>query len=350
MRTLNGTGIQPDIIIARSSHPLDDKRKEKIALFCNVGKERIISAPDIDSIYDVPLNFEKDNIGDIVSKILKLKSKKSNALIEWKNFFDAPKKAKKTVKIAIVGKYFDTGEYMLTDSYISVIEALKYSAYAAKSKISISWINSKDFETGKLEVSILKKYDGVLIPGGFGASGVEGKIMAIEYVRKNKIPFFGICYGMQLAAVEYSRHVLGKKDANSTEVDPKTHYPVIDILPEQKKKLAAKQYGNTMRLGGYMAQLKQKTIARASYGQDTITERHRHRYEVNPEYMKELEKAGLIISGVSPDGVLTEIIELPKATHPYFVACQFHPEFLARPLAPHPLFSSFITAALKRVK
>jgi CTP synthase len=348
VRTLGSTGIQPDIIIARSSHPLDEKRKEKIALFCNVGKERIISAPDIDSIYDVPLNFEKDNIGDIVSKILKLKKKKGNALDEWKTFFDAPKKAKKTVHIAIVGKYFDTGDYVLSDSYISVIEALKYSAYDSKSQIQISWINSKDFETKKIDVSILKKYDGVLIPGGFGSTGVEGKIQAIEYVRKNNIPFFGICYGMQLAVVEYSRNVLGYKDANSTEVNPHTTHPVIDILEDQKKKLAQKQYGNTMRLGGYEAILKEKTIAYNSYGKKVIVERHRHRYEVAPEVMSSLEQAGMKISAVSPDGSLTEIVELDKKAHPHFVACQFHPEFLARPLNPHPLFSSFIQASLVR--
>jgi CTP synthase len=350
VRTLGGTGIQPDIIIARSSDPLDDKRKEKIALFCNISKDRVISAPDIDSVYDVPMNFEKDHIGDTVIKILKLKKKKGEGLAAWQGFFDAHKKANKIVNIAIVGKYFDTGDYTLSDSYLSVIEALKYSAYAAKSKIKISWINSKDFETNKLNVSVLKKYDGVLIPGGFGASGVEGKIQAIEYVRKNNIPFFGICYGMQLAVVEYSRTVLGWKDAHTTEVAPDTTTPVIDILDDQKIKLQKKEYGNSMRLGNYAAELMPGTIAFKAYGEKEIVERHRHRYEVFPSILEDLRNAGLVLSGMSSDGRLTEIIELPKNTHPFFVACQFHPEFLARPLAPHPLFSAFINAALARAK
>jgi CTP synthase len=350
VRTLGATGIQPDIIIARSSEPLDDKRKEKIALFCSISKDRVISAPDIDSVYDVPLNFEKDNVGDTLIKILGLKKKKSTGLLEWKKFFDAPKKASKTVQIAVVGKYFDTGDFVLSDSYISVIEALKYSAYAQKSKVELTWINSKDFETGALKVSVLKKYDGVLIPGGFGATGVEGKIKAIEYVRLNNIPFFGICYGMQLAVVEYARNVLKWKDANTTEVDPNTPWAVIDILPEQKAKLEKKQYGNSMRLGNYSAHLEKGTQAYGAYGADSIVERHRHRYEVYPAIMPDLRDAGLVLSGLSPDGSLTEIIELPKKVHPFFMAAQFHPEFLARPLAPHPLFSAFIKASLKNTK
>jgi CTP synthase len=243
VRTLNSTGIQPDIIIARSRLSLDEKRKEKIALFCNIRPEHVISAPDIDSIYDVPLNFEKDKVGDIISKILKLPKKKGAGLSDWQKFAIVPKTAKKEVQIAIVGKYFDTGDYVLSDAYISVIEALKYSAYKEGAKTNLTWINSKDFETGKVKIETLKKYDGVLIPGGFGASGVEGKIKAIEYVRTHKIPFFGICYGMQLAVIEYARNVLKWKNANSTEIDPKTPFPVIDILEEQKKKLEAKQYG-----------------------------------------------------------------------------------------------------------
>ena len=347
VRTLNSAGLQPDIIIARSRVALDQKRKEKIGLFCNISKENVISAPDIDSIYDVPSNFEKDNVGDILIKTLFLPKKKGKGLKGWNDFFASQKTAKREVGIAIVGKYFDTGDFTLTDSYISVIEALKYSAYSQKSKIKITWINSKDFETGKVDLSILKKFSGVLIPGGFGSSGVEGKIKAIEYVRKNKIPFFGICYGMQLAVVEYSRNVLKWKGANSTEIDPNTDYPVIDILPEQKKKLEKKQYGNSMRLGNYAASILQKTIAEKAYGKNEITERHRHRYEVYPAIMQDLRDAGLVLSGLSPDGTLTEIIELPKKQHPYFLACQFHPEFLARPLSPHPLFDEFIKASIK---
>jgi CTP synthase len=348
VRTLGATGIQPDMIIARSSEPLDDKRKEKIALFCNISKDRVISAPDIDSVYDVPINFEKDRVGDTLIKTLGLKKKKSTGLESWKIFFEAPKNAKKTVQIAVVGKYFDTGDFVLSDSYISVIEALKYSAYSQKSKINLTWINSKDFETGKLRVEVLKKYDGVLIPGGFGSTGVEGKIKAIEYVRQNSIPFFGICYGMQLVVIEYARNVLKWKDANTTEVNPSTPWPVVAILEDQKKKLENKQYGNSMRLGDYTAKLQKGTQAYNAYGTESIVERHRHRYEVYPAIMPDLRDGGLVLSGLSPDDTLTEIVELPKKVHPFFVAVQFHPEFKARPLAPHPLFSSFVRAALER--
>lgn len=346
VRTLNGTGIQPDIIIARSQYPLDEKRKEKIALFCNIGADRVISAPDIDSVYDVPLNFEHDHISDTLIKMLGLPKRHGPGLLPWKNFFAPAKTAKKHVKIAVVGKYFDTGEYVLSDSYISVIEAIKYSAYQSKAKPELTWLNSKDFESGKIKLSELLKYDGVLIPGGFGASGVEGKIKVVEYVRKNGIPFFGICYGMQMAVIEYSRNVLKHKDAHTTEVNPKTTYPVIDIIEDQRAKLAKGQYGNSMRLGAYPAVLEKSSIARKAYGSDTVTERHRHRYEVNPVHLEELRNAGLVLSGMSPDGTLTEIIELPKSEHPFFVACQFHPEFLARPLHPHPLFSAFVQAAI----
>jgi CTP synthase len=350
VRTLQGTGIQPDIIIARSSQSLDAKRKEKIALFCNIREDRVISAPDIDSVYDVPLNFEKDNVGDIVTEVLGLPKKKGEGLIPWKNFFAASKNAKKTVHIAIVGKYFDTGEYVLSDSYISVIEALKYSAYSLKSKIEITWINSKDFESKKLSLKVLDQYDGILVPGGFGSSGIEGKILAIQYARTHKIPFFGICYGMQLAVVEYARHVLGWSDANTTEANPKTLYPVIDILAEQKAKIENKEYGNSMRLGNYAAVLSNKTIAVSAYNATEIVERHRHRYEVYPSILEDLRSGGLVLSGMSPDGTLTEIIELPKTVHPFYLACQFHPEFLARPLTPHPLFTAFVKVALANKK
>ncbi len=250
--------------------------------------------------------------------------------------------------MAVFGKYFDTGDFVLSDSYLSIIEALKYSSYANKAKIKLTWVNSKDFETGKLSVNTLKKFDGILIPGGFGSTGVEGKIKAIEYARLNGIPFFGICYGMQLAVVEYARNVLNWKGANTTEVNPETPWPVIDILPEQKAKLLNKQYGNSMRLGSYRANLKKGTLAYRAYNSESISERHRHRYEVYPAIMQDLRDAGLVLSGLSPDGKLTEIIELPKALHPFFLGCQFHPEFLARPLKPHPLFSAFIKGCLAR--
>ena len=351
VRNLNGTGIQPDIILARSNVALDDKRKEKLALFCNVRSERIISAPDVESVYDIPANFERDNLGNILCEVLQLKDKQKSTLFEWTNFFGKAKKYTKEVHIAVVGKYFDTGDFVLSDSYISIIESLKYAAYALKAKPVLHWLNSKDFETkDKKKLALLKTYDGILVPGGFGSQGVEGKINAIQYVRENNIPFFGICYGMQLAVIEYARHVLNMKDAHTTEVDSKTPYPVIDILPEQKEKLLKKEYGNSMRLGEYEAILKMKTIAQKAYGSQKIEERHRHRYEVNPEYVTKLQSKDLQFSGTSPDSTLMEICELPVSVHSFFLAAQFHPEFKSRPFAPHPLFKAFVSASLKNKK
>ena len=351
VRNLNGTGIQPDVILARSNAPLDEKRKEKLALFCNVRPERIISAPDVESVYDIPGNFERDNLGDILCEVLKLTDKHRSTLSEWSNFFNKAKKFTKEVNIAVVGKYFDTGDFVLSDSYISIIESLKYAAYGLKVKPVLHWLNSKEFETkDKKKLILLKKYDGILVPGGFGSQGVEGKINVIQYARENNIPFFGICYGMQLAVIEYARHVLGMRGAHTTEVDPETIYPVIDILPEQKEKLLKKEYGNSMRLGAYSALLKQKTIAEKAYNISSINERHRHRFEVNPEYVATLESKDLKFSGTSPDGTLMEICELPNSIHPFFLATQFHPEFKSRPFKPHPLFKAFVLASLKNKK
>ncbi|MSU56362.1 MAG: CTP synthase [Candidatus Taylorbacteria bacterium] len=350
-RMLNGAGIQADFIIARSETSIDQKRKEKLALFCDVKVEHVIAAPDVESIYDVPSNFENENMGHMLLRALKLEPlNKENGMTEWKEFVSKTKSATETVKIGIVGKYFDTGNFVLSDAYISVIEAIKHSAYANDRKPVLTWINSKDFETGEKDVSILKEFDGVVVPGGFGESGIEGKIKAIEYARVNKIPYFGLCYGMQLATIEYARHVAGLKDANTTEINKNGPYPVIDIMPEQKKHMAEGNYGATMRLGAYPAHLKKGTIAAEAYGKAEISERHRHRYEVNPDYIAQLEKAGLVFSGKSPDGVLMEIAELPTSVHPFFLGTQFHPELQSRPLAPHPLFSAFIKAAIARKK
>jgi CTP synthase len=358
MRELNSYGVQADILIARSSHPLDKKRKEKLAVSCNVQPHNIISAPDVDSIYDVPLNFERDKLSEILLNALGKKPKQSADLQAWKTFAERTHNGNGTVKIGIVGKYFDTGDFVLSDAYISVIEAIKFSAYAAGVKPEISWLNAKEYETNPGAVSELKQYDGILVPGGFGESGIEGKIKAIQFARENKIPYFGLCYGMQLLTVEYARHVAGLADAHTTEINPKTAHPVIDILPEQIEKLAKKDYGGSMRLGAYPCELKEKTIARGAYlssealakedGRATISERHRHRYEVNPDYVEQLEDAGLVFSGTSPDGRLMEIAELPKSVHPFMLGTQFHPELKARPLAPHPLFSAFIKAAKER--
>jgi len=354
VRTLNSTGIQPDILIARSEVPLDKRRKEKIALFCNIDSKDVISAPDVESIYDVLLNFEKDKISDNIIKKLNLQKRvKKSDLSKWNNFVKKIHNGGKEINIAIVGKYFDSGDFVLSDSYISVIEAIKFSAYTLDLKPKIHWLNSKDFETGKLKLASLKKYDGVIVPGGFGSSGIEGKIKVIQFLRENKIPFFGLCYGMQLAVVEFARNVLGWKDAHTVEIDLKTTHPVIDLMPEQKDKLANHNYGGTMRLGACPAVLKKGTIAYSAYGKGDISERHRHRFEVNPEFIPQLEEAGLVFSGTSPDGRLMEIIELgdaiskSKQGHPFFLATQFHPEFLARPLNPHPLFTAFLKVCSK---
>ena len=350
IRQVNSYGVQPDIIIARGPQALDHKRKEKIALSCSVPVEHVISAPDIETIYEVPVNFEKDNLSGILLNALHLRPVKKDGLAPWKKLVSRIKSLKEEVHIGIIGKYFDTGDFVLSDAYLSVIESVKHSAYALGKKPVMTWINSKDFETGAKKVSMLKEFDGVVVPGGFGESGIEGKIEAIKYVRENKIPYFGLCYGMQLATVEYARNVVGLKDANTTEINPKTAHPVIDIMPEQKKHMAEGKYGATMRLGAYPAHIKKGTIAFDAYGKELISERHRHRYEVNPEYVARIQKAGLMFSGTSPDGVLMEIAELPRSVHPFFLGTQFHPELQSRPLYPHELFTAFITAAIVRSK
>lgn len=349
VRTLNSAGIQPDIIIARSDTFLDQKRKEKIAMFCNIPERYVISAPDIESIYEVPLNFERDDLSRLILKKLGLKYKKTN-LKEWYKLVDKIKKAKDKVKIGIAGKYFGTGDFVLKDSYISVIEAVKHACYKNNVKPEIDWINSELFEKEPRKIKSISEYDGMIIPGGFGSRGIEGKIKVINYCRKNKIPLFGLCYGMQLAIIEYARNVLKLKDANTTEIDRKTENPVIDIMPEQKKNMEDKNYGATMRLGAYTANLKKDTIAFGAYEKRKISERHRHRWEVNPDYVKKLEKKGLVFSGISPDRRLMEIVELPRKVHPFFLGTQFHPEFKSSPLQPHPLFLEFIKACKKRKK
>ena len=346
VRTLNSAGVQPDIIIARAEIPLDKPRKEKIALNCNMRDEDIISAPDIDSIYEVPINFEKDRLSEIILKKLGLKPKKKD-LNDWKKLVEKIRSAQKTVKIGIVGKYFRTGKFVLTDSYISVIEAIKHASYFYNRKPIIEWLSSEEFEKSSQKLKILKQYDGIIIPGGFGKRGVEGKIKAIQYCRENKIPLLGLCYGMQLMVVEFARNVAKLKGANSSEINSKTKYPVIDILPGQRENLAKKIFGGSMRLGAYRAIIKKGTLAWRAYKTKEISERHRHRYEVNPKYIGILEKNGLIFSGVSPDGSLMEIAELPKKIHPFFLGTQFHPEFKSRPLAPSPIFREFIRTTIQ---
>jgi len=349
VRTLNGAGIQPDVIVARSEKFLDQKRKEKLSLACSINERYIISAPDIDSIYEVPINFERDDLSRLILKKLNVKPKPSD-LRDWYDLVDKIKSLKKKVKIGIVGKYFGTGDFILSDAYISVIEAIKHAGYKNSVKPEIDWINSEQFEKEPEKLATLKGYDGILVPGGFGSRGVEGKIKVIEYCRKNKIPYFGLCYGMQLMVVEYARNVLGLKDANTTEINRKTKNPVIDIMPEQKKNLEDRNFGATMRLGGFPALLAKGTLAFKAYGQAKIIERHRHRWEVNPEYIERLEKAGLVFSGKSPNRKLMEIAELPEKIHPFMLGTQFHPEFTSSPLKSHPLFQKFLQAAKKRME
>ena len=344
VRALNAAGLQPDIIIARAKVPVDKKRKEKIAFHCSIREEDVISAPDVGSIYEIPVNFEKDKISGVILDKLQLKPR-SRDLRRWSRLVKSIREPKSTVKIGIVGKYFSTGSFVLSDSYISVIEAIKHSAYFLNQKPEIQWLNAEKFKNGSKYLKQLSDYDGIIVPGGFGDRGVEGKMTAIRYCREKNIPFLGLCYGMQLAVVEFARSVAGLKRAHTTEINPRTPYPVIDILPEQKKNISDKNYGATMRLGAYPAVLKKGTIANTAYKKNLISERHRHRFEVNPKYIKRLEKKGFVFSGSSPDSRLMEIAELPKDAHPFFIGTQFHPEFKSRPLTPHPLFLELMRTA-----
>lgn len=366
VRTLQSSGLWPDMIVARSVAPLDAKRKEKLSFFCNVRPNHIISAPDVKSIYDVPINFEKEHVGDIMTEVLGLsdrvsaakKTQGEKAKAHWETFVKHVHNGKTDVKIAIIGKYFDTGDFVLSDAYLSVIEAVKFSAYTVSKKPVITWINSGEFEIGegvdakevKKRLKNLSKYDGIIVPGGFGTRGIAGKLEAIRYVRENKIPYLGLCYGMQLAVIEYARNVLGIKDATSKELDENAEHQIITIMESQKEKMAKDDYGGSMRLGSYPAKLKPGSIVADAYDATDVTERHRHRYEVNNEYVERLEGAGMIFSGKSPSGNLVEFMELPKKAHPFFVGTQAHPEFKAHPLSPHPLFTAFIKAAIKKRK
>lgn len=350
MRELSSYGVQADIIIARSTHPLDKRRKEKLAVSCNVQPDHIISAPDVASIYDVPLNFERDKLSEILMELLGKRPKQTPDFSQWRAFAEHAHNGNGVVSIGIVGKYFDTGDFVLSDAYLSVIEAIKFSAYTQGVKPEIHWLNAKNYESNPASVSELKGYDGIIVPGGFGETGIEGKINAIRFAREHKIPYFGLCYGMQLMTVEYARNVAGLAKAHTTEIDPKTPHPVIAILPEQVEKMRRKAYGGTMRLGAYPCELIAGTIASNAYDKKATSERHRHRFEVNPEYIEKLESAGLIFSGKSPDGRLMEIAELAKSEHPFMLGTQFHPELKARPLTPHPLFNAFIKAAIEKMK
>ncbi len=350
VRQLNACGLQPNFLIARGKYPLDKKRKEKIAIACSVPADQVISAPDIESIYEVPLNFEKDALAEMLTKALNMQDEQKTELTAWRKFSRGIMNEKRdVVDIAIVGKYFNTGDFVLSDAYLSVIEAIKFSGVVCNVKPRIHWVNAKQFEEG-ISLSTLARYDGIIVPGGFGKSGIEGKIKTIHYARTRKIPYFGLCYGMQLMAIEFARNVAGLTDAHTVEIDSHTPHPIVDILDSQKEKIQKKEYGASMRLGGYDMVVKKGTIAFGAYGEEHLVERHRHRYEINPNYIQKLQDSGLVFSGVSPNGVLMEIAELPHSEHPFMLGTQFHPEFHARPLSPHPLFTAFLHSAIARRK
>jgi CTP synthase len=340
-RALNSVGLQADMIIARAKHAMDKPRREKLAVFCGVQKDSVIAAPDVETIYEVPRVLEEQGVGNMLLSRLGLPKKKTD-LSFWTDFVHRVKHPKKTIKVAVVGKYFGTGNYTLSDSYISVIEALKHAGAHEQVKLELEWVDSEQFENDPKRVSMLRGYGGVLVPGGFGTRGIEGIISAIRFAREHAIPYFGLCYGMQLATVEFARHVLRHADAHTVEVSPKTTHPIIHINPHQAKNVRQHRYGGTMRLGSYECILKKGSIARKAYGVDTVVERHRHRYEFNNAYREALEEAGMSIAGVHPQADLVEIVELKN--HPFFVGVQFHPEFLSRPMRPHPLFLAFVRA------
>ena len=354
VKILNSMGIQPDFIVARGESELDQRRIERFALFCNVIPEHIINNPDLDTVYELPLVFAQQKFDKKIIKALGMKLKPSN-LDAWKTL---TKKIKKTrahqVEIAIVGKYFDTGEYQLRDSYAALFDALDHAAVHQNSDIKIRWVSSKKLESGDL--AVIKGVDGIIVPIGWGSRGVEGKINAIKFARENKIPYLGLCYGMQLAAVEFARNVVGLKDAHTKEVDEKTDNPIIHDIPFDPKYQRIKGDGTSMRLGAFDCLIKPDTLAHHIYQKhqafkdaktNLISERHRHRFEFNNKYRQALEDAGLVISGTSTDDFFVEMIELPKATHPFFIATQAHPEYKSRPEQPHPIFVEYLKAAIK---
>lgn len=350
VRILNETGIQPDLLVGRATEVLDKWRKDRLALFCNVSEEDIISNPDVKSIYEVPLLLEKQQVAEKILSKFGLEPKRKKDLKEWRDLVKRIKtiesSTKEPIKIAIISKYQKIGDFELDDTYISVVESIKHAAWKNKVKPRIVWFDSERIEKEGIPEE-LKKMDGIIVPQGWGSRGVEGKIKAVQFARKNKIPYLGLCFGMQMAVIEFGRDVLGMKGANSTEVNPKTKYPVIHIMPDQKKYLEKHQYGGTIRLGAWDCKVISGTKLAQAYGKPGIvSERHRHRYEFNNQYRKQFEKAGMKISGVSPDGKLVEAIEVPD--HPFFIGTQFHPEYKSRPLNPHPLFLGLIKAAIEK--
>jgi CTP synthase len=336
VKELRSMGIQPDVIVCRSKEPIGMDLKDKISLLCDIDIEAVVSAHTADCIYEVPLLLHAEGLGDYVARHLELEGHEED-ISEWEEMVRNIKSATQEVTIGVVGKYVD-----LTDAYLSIIESLQHGGFPHSTRVDIKWVTSDDITRSNAE-EVLSDLDGILIPGGFGVRGVDGKVEAIRYARENGVPFFGICLGLQCAVVEAARNLCGLSKANSSEFDAATPDPVIDLLPSQRD---VDEMGGTMRLGLYPCKLEEGSLAFRSYGEEVIYERHRHRYEVNNHYRTVLQEAGLIFSGLSPDGRLVEIIE--RDDHPWFLAGQFHPEFKSRPNRPHPLFRDFVGAALRR--
>ena len=336
VKELQGMGIQPDVIVCRSELPLDNGIKDKIALFCNVPSDHVLQNLDVEYLYEAPLAMEKEHLAQVVCDCLKLDCPDPD-LEDWKAMVNALRHPTKEVNIALVGKYIQ-----LHDAYISVVEALKHGGIAQHATVNIKWADSELLNNSNVE-EVLGDMDGILVPGGFGDRGIEGKITAIEFARIRKIPFLGLCLGMQLSVVEFARHVVGYNDAHSIELDPNTTHPVIALLPEQD---GIEDIGGTLRLGSYPCVLDKSSLAYKLYGEETIHERHRHRYEFNNDYRKVLTENGMMLSGISPDGRIVEMVELPD--HPFFIGTQAHPELKSRPNRPHPLFRGFVEAAVAK--
>nr|WP_253300983.1 CTP synthase [Paenibacillus lautus] len=335
VKELRSIGIQPNVIVCRTEHELSTEMKAKIALFCDIDPNAVVECRDASSLYEVPLNLREEGLDEIVVNHLKLTTPAPD-MSEWEDLVERVSKLEKTVEIAIVGKYV-----ALHDAYLSVVESLSHAGFDANADVKIRWVNAEEITADNVEEA-LSGIGGILVPGGFGDRGIEGKISAIRYARERNIPFFGICLGMQVSVIEYARSIVGLNGANSSEIDPATEYPVIDLLPEQKD---IEDLGGTMRLGLYPCKLVPGSLAESCYQDELVYERHRHRYEFNNQYREDIEKAGLRISGTSPDGRLVEIVELPG--HPWFLAVQFHPEFTSRPNRPQPLFREFVKASIQ---
>lgn len=350
IRTLNSAGINPDMILCRADKPIADSIRKTISTVCSLPKERIISAPDVSSIYDVPYNFEKEHVGETLLSLMDL-PKRTSITQDWTPLTRKVRKLTKTVRIGIVGKYFNFKS--VSDAYISVLESLKYACWNQGVKPEITWIDSEQLESDGKVLSSLKSHHGILVPGGFGSRGIEGKIIAARFAREHQIPYFGLCLGLQIMVIEFARSILKLRGATSEEFEERPKYPVIHMMPDQKEKLANREYGATMRLGSYPCVLVPKTKAYQAYLRSTwatqqrpiVHERHRHRYEVNNEYRNSLEQHGLLVAGYYKEKNLVEIMEVEN--HPFMIGVQFHPEFKSRPLNPHPLFAAFIRACLK---